>query len=214
MARRTSEKQVTAILAVETNFAIGVIWEQRSLLLRIKRLCEQTGTLLVIPEVALVEAKSSLMKRIDRQLEAMNQFRFWLNDIARAAGMKEHVLQIKQALNNIEAELQRRKQLILDAISIFAQSCVVVPLTPQVWTKAYLRWRANLPPFKELDCLIMETLLEFLQRRKAMLTMFLTMDAEDFDHPEVHEAFRERKTLILFDPRHVIHEFRRFHSVA
>ncbi|MCX7969551.1 MAG: hypothetical protein N3B10_13845, partial [Armatimonadetes bacterium] len=122
MERRASEKQVKAILAVETNFAIGVIWEQRPYLLRIKRLCDQTGTLLVIPEVALVEAKSSLMKRIDKQFEAIQQFRFWLNDIARAAGMKEHVLRIKQALSDMEEELQRRKQLILEAVNIFAQS--------------------------------------------------------------------------------------------
>lgn len=214
MARGTSGKQVTAILAVETNFAIGVIWEQRPLLLRIKRLCEKTDTILVIPEIALVEAKSSLMKRIDKQLEAIQQFRFWLNDIARAAGMKEHVLQIKHALSNMEAELQRRKQLILEAVSIFAQACTIAPLTPQVWIKAYLRWQAKIPPFKELDCLVMESLLGFLQRRKAKLTMFLNLDREDFDHPEVHGEFQRRKTLLLFEPSDVIKEFRKFYGVA
>jgi len=205
---------VTVILAVETNFAIGVIWEQNPLLLRIKRLCEQTGALLVIPEIALAEAQSSLLKRIDRQLGAIQQFRFWLNDIARAAGMKEQILQIKRALSSMEADLLRRKTLVSEAVDIFARSCTVVPLTPQIWTRAYLRWRANLPPFKELDCLVVETVLDFLRKRKAPLTMFLTTDTEDFDHPEAHEAFRGRKTLLLFDPRDVIHEFRKFYGVA
>ena len=214
MAGRASEKQIEVVLAIETNFVIGYVWEGVTILEHIWNLCQQFRIEVVIPEIALSEARSSLMKRIDRQVEAIRQFRFWLNDIARAAGMKEQVRQIKQCLDGIETELQRRKQLILKALEMFAQACTVVPLTPQVWARAYVRWKANMPPFKELDCLVAETLLEFLRRRRAKLSLFLTMDAEDFDHPEIHEAFRQRKALMLFDPYDVIVEFRKFYGVA
>ncbi len=128
--------------------------------------------------------------------------------------MRPKVQQIKQSLDAIEADLQQRKHLVLEALDIFAQACTVAPLTSQVWTKAYLRWRANMPPFKELDCLILATLLSFLQRRKARLAIFLTLDLEDFDHPEVHTAFRQRKVLVSFEPNDVIMQFRKFYGVA
>jgi hypothetical protein len=214
VARETSAKQVTAILSVETNFIIGIVWEQRPVLLRIKKLCEQLGVLLAVPEIALAEARNSLLQRIERHLIASQQFRFWLNDIARAAGIREQVRQIKRCLDGIEAELQRRKQLILEALEMFAQACTIVPLTPQVWARAYVRWKANMPPFKELDCLVAETLLEFLRKRRAKLSLFLTMDAEDFDHPELHADFKRHRTNMLFDPYAVIVEFRKFYGVA
>lgn len=213
MEGRTSAQQVEAMLLVETNFVLGSVWERRQGLIYLASFCHAHHIPIVIPEVALVEARASLLRRIDRQLASLQQLRFWLNDIARGAGMRKLVQDVKKGMDAIEAELQR-KQDTLKAMETFAKSCIVAPLTPQVWTKAYLRWKAGLPPFKELDCLVMETLLEFLRKRKAKLTMFLTMDVEDFDHANVHEAFREVKTLMLFEPHDVIHEFRKFYGVA
>lgn len=210
---RAPTKPIEAMLLVEANFAIGFVWEKRPTLQYLWQICQQQCVQVVIPEVALAEAQASLIKRVDRQLDAIQKFRFWLNDIARAAGMKQPVQQIKRELDGIEAELQRRKHLILKALNIFAQACIIAPLTPQIWTQAYLRWQANMPPFKELDCLVMETLLAFLRRRKAKLRMFLTLDVEDFDHPEIQDEFRRQKTLLLFAPRDVITEFRKFYGV-
>jgi hypothetical protein len=177
-------------------------------------ICQRFGVLLVVPEVALAEARKTLFHRVDRQLSALQQLRFWLNDIARGVGMSQLVLKVKERLDVIEAELQWRKQLALEALDIFAQNCLIAPLTPHVWVRAYLRWQSNMPPFKELDCLILESLLAFLPQHKAKLTIFLTLDQEDFDHPEIHEAFRQRKVLMLFDPYDVIVEFRKFYGVA
>ncbi len=128
--------------------------------------------------------------------------------------MGKLVRDVKRALSAIDSELRQRKQKALEALETFMQAFLVIPLTPQVWTRAYLRWRANLPPFKELDCLIAESLLAFLQRHRASLTLFLTLDVEDFDHPELHAAFHQRNTLPLFEPREVIGEFRKFYGVA
>jgi len=211
---RTSAQQIEAMLLVETNFVIGNIWERRQSLIYLTSFCQSYHIPIVIPEVALAEARGAILNRIDRQLTSLQQLRFWLNDIARGAGMRRLVQDVKKGLDAIESELQRRKQETVDSLQVFAQACVVVPLTPQVWAKAYLRWKASMPPFKELDCLVMETMIEFLRKRKAKLTMFLTMDAEDFDHPEVREAFREQKALMLFDPHDVIQEFRKFYGVA
>jgi hypothetical protein len=71
-----------------------------------------------------------------------------------------------------------------------------------------------MPPFKELDCLILESLLAFLPQHKAKLTIFLTLDQEDFDHPELHDDFKRHQTSMLFDPYAVIVEFRKFYGVA
>lgn len=202
------------MLLVETNFVIGNIWERRPSLVYLASFCHRYGIPIVISEIALAEARASLLNRIDRQLNSLQQLRFWLNDIARSAGMEKMVRSVKRGLDAIETELQRRKQEASAALNTFARACTIAPLTPQVWTRAYLRWQANMPPFKELDCLVMESLLAFLQRRKAKLTMFLTMDAEDFDHPEVHEEFRRRKTLLLFEPQNVIFEFRKFYGIV
>jgi len=202
------------MLAVETNLVIGVVWESRQILVQLLRLCKQFGVTFVIPEIALAEARASLVARIDRQLNALQHLRQWLNDIARAAEMVSLVESAKQSLNEIEAELQKRKINAQEAIDTFAKACTVISLTPQIWTKAYVRWKVNLPPFKELDCLVFETLMDFLKKPKAPLTMFLTMDAEDFHHPEIHEAFRQRKALMLFDPYDVIAQFRKFYGVA
>jgi hypothetical protein len=90
--------------------------------------------------------------------------------------MSQLVLKVKERLDVIEAELQRRKQLALEALDIFAQNCLIAPLTPHVWVRAYLRWQSNMPPFKELDCLILESLLAFLPQHKAKLAIFLTLD--------------------------------------
>jgi len=40
------------------------------------------------------------------------------------------------------------------------------------------------------------------------------MDAEDFDHPELHADFKRHRTSMLFDPYAVIVEFRKFYGVA
>jgi len=214
VARGASAQQVEVMLLVETNFVIGTIWERRPSLVYLTSFCQRYGVTIVIPEIALAEARASLLARIDRQLNALQHLRQWLNDIARAAEMVSLVESAKQSLSKIEAELQRRKINAQEAIDTFAKACTVISLTPQIWTKAYVRWKANLPPFKELDCLVFETLMDFLKKPKAPLTMFLTMDAEDFDHPEIHEAFRQRKALMLFDPYDVIVEFRKFYGVA
>jgi hypothetical protein len=214
MARRAPTKQIDVVLAVETNFVVGVVWEERAVLKRIVGLCRQFGICVVVPEVALVEARASLLKRIDRQLDSLQQLRFWLNDIARGMGMSGLVKDVKQGLNAIETKLQQHKRGVLEALDNFVEACLIAPLTPEVWTKAYLRWQANLPPFKELDCLILESLLNFLTQHKARLAIFFTLDAEDFDHPEIHEAFRQRKALMLLDPYDVIVEFRKFYGVT
>ena len=214
MAGRTSAKQVDVMLLIETNFVIGTIWERRQVLVYLMSFCQRYGITVVIPEVALAEARASLLARIDRQLNFLQQLRQWLNDIARAAEMDKLVQSVRQGLNAIEAELRKRRNEVQEAINTFAQACIVVPLTPQVWTKAYVRWKANMPPFKELDCLVTETLLEFLQNRKAKLSLFLTMDAEDFDHPEIHADFKRHRTKMFFDPHDVIVEFRKFYGVA
>ena len=164
MARRTSAKRVDAMLMAETNFIVGYVWEERSVLKRIVDLCRQLGVLFVVPEVSLAKARALLFKLIDRQLSSLQQLRFWINDIARNAGMERVVRSVKGGLDAIETELQRRKQEVSAAMSTFAQACTIAPLTTQGWTKAYLRWQANMPPFKELDCLVMESLLAFLQR--------------------------------------------------
>lgn len=214
LEKGTRTRPIEAMLLVETNFVIGFVWEKRPILQYLWRLCQQWSIQVVVPEVSLVEAKASLIKRMNHHLDAIQQFRFWLNDIVRAAGMEQQVRQIKQVIDVLESELRRRQNLVLEALRTFAEACVIAPLTPQAWTKAYLRWQGNMPPFKELDCLVLETLLDFLRRRKAKLTMFLTMDAEDFDHPEIHEAFSKRKALMLFDPSDIIGEFRKFYGVA
>jgi len=214
MARRTSAKQIEALLAVETNFVMGVVWEERAVLKRIVKLSRQFGVHIVVPEIALVEARGSLLKRIDRQLDSLQQLRFWLNDIARGAGMGGLVKDVKRRLDAIETKLQQHRHGVLKALDNFAEACLTAPLMPEVWIKAYLRWQANLPPFKELDCLIFESLLNFLTRHKAPMAIFFTLDAEDFDHPEIHEAFRQRKALMLFDPYDVVVEFRKFYGVA
>ncbi|MFA0751819.1 MAG: hypothetical protein SLRJCFUN_002222 [Candidatus Fervidibacter sp.] len=202
------------MLLVEANFVIGTIWERRPSLIYLTSFCQRYGVTIVIPEIALAEARASLLARIDRQLNALQQLRQWLNDIARAAEMGGLVKSAKQRLDAIEAELQKRKISVQDAIDTFVKACTVASITPQIWTRAYVRWKASLPPFKELDCLVFETLMDFLRRHKAPLTMFLTTDAEDFDHPEIHEAFRQRKALMLLDPYDVIVEFRKFYGVA
>lgn len=214
MARRTSAKQVDVMLAVETNFIIGVVWEERLVLKRITDLCRQLGISLIVPEVSLAEARASPLKRIDRQLDSLQQFRFWLNDIARGDRMGKLIKNVKVGLDVIEAELRKHRQGVLRALDDFAKACVIAPFTPEVWTRAYLRWQAGLPPFKELDCLILESLLTFLLRQKAKLAIFFTLDTEDFDHPEIHDAFQRQKAFVLFEPRDVIQEFRKFYGVA
>ena len=92
------------MLAVETNFVIGVVWESRQILVQLVRLCKQFGVTFVIPEIALAEARASLVARIDRQVNALQHLRQWLNDIARAAEMVSLVESAKQSLNEIEAE--------------------------------------------------------------------------------------------------------------
>jgi len=214
MERRTSAKQIEALLAVETNFVMGVVWEERAALKRIVKLSRQFGIHIVIPEIALVEARGALLKRIDRQLDSLQQLRFWLNDIARGAGMSGLVKDVKRGLDAIETKLRQHKHRVLKALDNFTEVCLTAPLTPEVWVKAYLRWQANLPPFKEVDCLIFESLLNFLTQHKAQMAIFFTLDAEDFDHPEIHEAFRQRKALMLFDPHDVIAQFRKFYGIA
>jgi len=214
VAGRTSAKQVDVMLLIETNSVIGTIWERRQGLVYLMSFCQRYGITVVIPEVALAEARASLLARIDRQLNSLQQLRQRLNDIARAAEMDKLVQFVRQGLNDIESELRRRRNDVQEAINTFAQACTVVPLTPQVWARAYVRWKANMPPFKELDCLVAETLLEFLRKRRAKLSLFLTMDAEDFDYPELHADFKRHRTSMLFDPYAVIVEFRKFYGVA
>ena len=57
----------------------------------------QFGVTFVIPEIALAEARASLVARIDRQLNALQHLRQWFNDIARAAEMVSLVESAKQS---------------------------------------------------------------------------------------------------------------------
>jgi bifunctional pyridoxal-dependent enzyme with beta-cystathionase and maltose regulon repressor activities len=91
VARETSAKQVDVMLLIETNSVIGTIWERRQGLVYLMSFCQRYGITVVIPEVALAEARASLLARIDRQLNSLQQLRQRLNDIARAAEMDKLV---------------------------------------------------------------------------------------------------------------------------
>ncbi len=75
------------MLLVETNFVLRTIWERRRGLIYLASFCDRYRIPIVIPEVALAEARASLLNRLDRQLKALQQLQFWLNDIARGAEM-------------------------------------------------------------------------------------------------------------------------------
>ena len=88
----------------------------------------------------------------------------------------------------------------------------MIPYTQSASINAELRYGSSRPPFKQTDCKIFESVLEYINSMKQNYEMvfFYTSDKEDFDNLTVRTELKNLDVKLFFEPGEIINKICEF----
>ncbi|MFQ6054863.1 MAG: hypothetical protein ACE5J9_04680 [Methanosarcinales archaeon] len=92
----------------------------------------------------------------------------------------------------------------------------VIPYTKDASIRAELRFKSSKPPFKEDDCRIFESILEYVKsvKEKYDTIIFYTADKEDFDYDLIRDELSGKGIEIMFDSKLCVKKIMELHLSA
>lgn len=188
------------LVITETNWLESIVLSQDTAVVYLLRLAREGKLTIAVPEYSFYEAEGSLDRKLLNRIQRIDEFLQLLKQISRT----EHYTQLcKGGVNSLkeikERTLRERKEIkrVLDEIKSLV---CLIPYTKTSSVRADLRFESSKPPFKETDCRVYESILDFIRNtREYDKIIFYTTDKEDFDHPEIHKELKKLKTGIYFD---------------
>jgi len=188
----------------ETNFAFDILFERDYASSHILKLAKQGKIKLVLPAFSLAELEGQALEIINNRKEKLNSFASILKEISRSKYSKDDA---KSGLEIVKRLLESNKKdykKIGAAIQKLSGYCYVIKYSPEIIASAELRFRQRKPPFKETDCKVYQSILQFLTKNKKEKVMFITKDRDDFDHPEIRNELKELDCELYFSSGDVI----------
>jgi len=191
---------MSVLVLGETNLLLFATLDQGLGYGYLRDLARQGRIVLGIPEIALREARGSLLERWQRRRVALEGVLPWINDIARSGYAQERVEPLRHHVHETVAWLRDMERLTDESLDAFARVCRLLPHTPEAMMRGHLRHLAQLPPFKSSNCELYECVLQFLREHAADFAhvLFLNLDREDFDHPSIHSELAALHAELLF----------------
>ncbi|MFQ6071693.1 MAG: PIN domain-containing protein [Methanosarcinales archaeon] len=174
----------TKVLVIgETNFIYSTIFSRDpkcKYLLEISKIGEIE---LAIPDFCFHEIKHAVNQTFRTRLGELYRVYSFLNELIKSEPHASTFSEVKEKFRQLERDSPSEKLGVLNSAEEIKSFCIPIPYDLNIFYRAHLRSIADLPPYKDNDRRIYESILEFVSRVKDFydLMIFYTADREDFD---------------------------------
>ncbi len=161
---------------------------------------------IAIPAYSLHEADGSLDRKITKRIEKIDNFLHFLSKVAQSKPHENLCSIVKDGLKELKSKSLEEREAIKRVLNKIKMSIDVIPYTMTVALNADLRSESSIAPFKEADCRIYESVLEYIRDKgyDYDLKVFYTADREDFDNEMIYAELEEIDVKLYFDAGEVV----------
>lgn len=189
----------------ETNFIYSIILAQDRNCGYLLDLASESKIDVAIPEFSFFEVKGRIDVRFKRREDRLKETISFLNDLMRSEYHKDRLYDVKEKLKQLYMESSEEKRDILEYAEDIKSLSISIPHSADIAYRAFIRDVANLPPYKNSDRQIYESILSFTKNESEYnLVIFYTSDKEDFDHQEIRGELKKQGVGVYFDSGDVV----------
>ncbi|MCK4734630.1 MAG: hypothetical protein KAT65_19400 [Methanophagales archaeon] len=179
-------KNPKILLICETNFVYSVILAQDRNCGSLLDLASENTIEIAIPAFSFLEVRGKIGERFKRRADKLRDIISFLNELMRSEYHKRTLYEVKEKLKLLYINSPKERNEVLQSAE-------------------EIKSLANLPPYKNGDRPIYESILDFTKDDgKYHLIIFYTSDKEDFDHKEIRDELEERGVEVHFDSGNVV----------
>lgn len=193
-------KNPKILLICETNFLYSVILAQDRNCGYLLDLASENNIEIAIPEISFLEVRGKIGERFKRRENKLRDIISFLNELMRSEYHKRNLYDIKYKLKQLHTNSPKERKEVLQSAEEIKSLCITTPHSVDIGYRAFLRATANLPPYKDEDRHIYESILDFTKDKDGYdQIIFYTSDKEDFDHKEIRDELEEHGIEVYFD---------------
>lgn len=198
-------KNPKILVICETNFVYSVILAQDRNCGYLLDLASENRIEIAIPEFSFLEVRGRIGDRFKRRNDKLRGIIIFLNELMMSEYHKRTLYDVKEKLKQLYLNSPKEKDEVLQSAAEIKALCITIPHSVDITHRAFLRSVANLPPYKDGDRQIYESILDFtMDKVKYNQVIFYTSDKEDFNQKEIRVELEERGIDIYFDSGKVI----------
>ncbi len=193
------------LLICETNFVYSVILAQDRNCGYLLDLASEKKIDIAIPEFSFLEVRGKIGERFKRREDKLRDIISFLNELMRSEYHKRTLYDVKEKLKQLYINSPKERKEVLQSAEEIKSLCIIIPHNAEISYRAFLRSVANLPPYKNGDRQIYESILDFTKDKGDYdLIIFYTSDKDDFNHKEIRDELEERGIEAYFDSGNVV----------
>ncbi|MFV9677436.1 MAG: PIN domain-containing protein [Methanosarcinales archaeon] len=198
-------KNPKILVICETNFVYSVILAQDRNCGYLLDLASENKIDIAIPKFSFIEVRGKIGKRFQRREDKLRDIILFLNELMRSEYHKRTLYDVKEKLKQLYINSPKERNDVLQSAEGIKSLCTSISHNAEISYQAFLRSVANLPPYKDNDRQIYESILNFTKDKGEYdLIIFYTSDKEDFDHKELRDELEERGIEVYFDSGNVV----------
>jgi hypothetical protein len=194
------------LVIAETNWIEDVALAQDLRSAYLLQLKDEGKINIAVPAYSLHEADGSLDKKITKRVEEIDNFLHFLDRVAQSKPYEGICSTVKNALKELKSKSLEERGEIKRVLNKIEMSVDIIPYTMTVVLNADLRSESAIAPFKEADCRIYESILEFIRSNGGDydIKIFYTRDREDFNDEMIYAELEDVEVELYFDAGAVI----------
>ena len=143
----------------ETNFIYSIILAQDRNCGYLLDLASENKIDVAIPEFSFFEVKGRIDEKFKRREDRLKETISFLNDLMRSEYHKDRLYDAKEKLKQLYMESSKEKRDVLESAEDIKSLCILIPHNVDIAYRAFIRDVANIPPFKNSDRQIYESVM-------------------------------------------------------
>lgn len=161
---------------------------------------------IAIPVYSLREADGSLDRKITKRVEEIDNFLHSLSTVAQSKPYERLCRIVKDALKELKSKSLEEREEIRRVLNKIETSIDTIPYTMTTALNADLRVESSIAPFKETDCRIYESIMEYVRDKgnKYDIKIFYTADRGDFDDKTINAELKSLRVELYFNSGEVV----------
>lgn len=139
------------------------------------------------------------MQKLLNRLKALESALYALRQFSRSAyhDIDSLIRGVEQLIDDVKTT---EIPLVVEKISTLRQLATTIPLASEILVRVKLREAKQIPPFKNPDICIYESILKFAAENQGreFNFVFLNRDRKDFDYPQIHAELQALDVELFF----------------
>ena len=161
---------------------------------------------IAIPVYSLREADGSLDRKITKRVGEIDNFLHSLSKVAQSKPYESLCSIVKDGLKELKSKSLEEREAVKRVSNKIEMSVDTIPYTMVTALNADLRFESSIAPFKETDCKIYESILEYVKNKgnEYDIKIFYTADREDFDDNAINAELKSLSVELYFNSGAVV----------